>query len=289
MEIFKQIAPLKAFLGTVRRQGKTIGLVPTMGALHAGHLSLIGASKEQNDITISSIYVNPTQFNNAIDLEKYPRILNTDTKLLQEVRCDALFCPDDQEMYPDKSVLKLDFGDLDKVMEGKFRPGHFSGVALIVSKLFNIIQPDNAYFGQKDWQQFAVISRLVDELKFGVSLHSVNTLRERDGLALSSRNLRLTPDQRSQAGVFYRALVEAREMLLRQQPIDAVKSRVKATVESERDVRLEYFELANSRNLKLLSNVSATDQPIMCIAGYVGEIRLIDNMFIHPNDNGNNS
>jgi len=281
MEIFKQIAPLRAFLGRHKQQGKTVGLVPTMGALHKGHISLIRASQQQNDITVSSIYVNPTQFNNASDLEKYPRILHTDTQLLKEVRCDILFSPDDGEMYPDKSTLKLDFGALDQVMEGKFRPGHFSGVALIVSKLFNIIQPDRAYFGQKDWQQFAVISRLVEELKFGVLLQSVATLREEDGLALSSRNLRLNNKQRQQATVFYRALLKAKQMLRSGEPAVAVKTHVKQIVESEADVRLEYFEIADSRNLTLVDNVSATGKPIMCIAGYVGDVRLIDNMFIH--------
>ena len=170
MEIFKKIAPLKVYLEEIRRSGKTIGLVPTMGALHNGHLALIGASKAQNSYTICSIYVNPMQFNNPADLQKYPRNLDQDIKLLAAAGCDAVFCPDNEEMYEGKSVLKFDFGDLDKVMEGKYRPGHFSGVALVVSKLFNIVNPDNAYFGQKDWQQFAVIQQVVLELKFGLDL-----------------------------------------------------------------------------------------------------------------------
>src|SRR5688572_15791010 len=166
MEIFKQITPLKTHLKSARLQGKTIGLVPTMGALHQGHIALIRASQQHNSFTVCSIFVNPTQFNNPDDLLKYPRTLEKDTELLKEVRCDVLFCPEVRELYPQPSTLKLDFGDLDKVMEGKFRPGHFSGVGLIVSKLFNVVQPDNAYFGQKDWQQFAVISRLIDEMNF---------------------------------------------------------------------------------------------------------------------------
>ena len=161
MEIFKKIAPLKVYLGEIRRSGKTIGLVPTMGALHNGHIALINASKAQNSYTICSIYVNPMQFNNPADLQKYPRSLEQDIKLLEAAGCDALFYPDNEDMYEGKSVLKFDFGDLDKVMEGKYRPGHFSGVALVVSKLFNIVNPDNAYFGQKDWQQFAVIQQVV--------------------------------------------------------------------------------------------------------------------------------
>lgn len=281
MEIFKQIAPLKAYLRAARKQGKIIGLVPTMGALHRGHVSLIKASQAENDITISTIYVNPTQFNNLVDLQKYPRLIDTDTELLQEVRCDVLFCPDDNEMYPDPSTLTIDFGPLASTMEGHFRPGHFSGVGLVVSKLFNIILPDHAYFGQKDWQQFAVINRLVQELKFGVTLRSVPTLREPDGLALSSRNLRLSAEQRQRATIFYRALLMARTQIAAGRDINDVKAMVKETVETEKDVRLEYFELADSMNLGLVKDVSASEKPIICIAGYVGDVRLIDNMFIH--------
>lgn len=280
MKIFKEIAPLKAFLKDLRLKNKSVGLVPTMGALHKGHMSLIVASKAENDITVSTIFVNPTQFNNSNDLLKYPRTLDKDTKMLQEVQCDVLFVPDTQEVYPQKPLLTFDFGDLDKVMEGKFRPGHFSGVGLIVSKLFNIVQPDNAYFGQKDWQQFAIINQLVLDLNINVNLRAVPTLREDDGLALSSRNQRLNEKERSQATVFYKALIAAREQLQKGQHLQAVKEGVKTIVESEPEVRLEYFELADSKNLNLLENVSASEKPIMCIAGYVGEVRLIDNMFI---------
>jgi pantoate--beta-alanine ligase len=280
MEIFKQIAPLKAFLKNIRLQGKSIGLVPTMGALHRGHLHLIDASKSQNDLTVSTIYINPTQFNNPDDLAKYPRTIDTDTKLLQEVRCDVLFCPEDHEIYPGKASIKLEFGMLDNVMEGKFRPGHFSGVGLVVSKLFNIVQPHNAYFGQKDWQQFAIIQALVNELNFDVTLHSVPTLREPDGLALSSRNMRLTEVQRKQATVFYRALNAAKSDLLNGKPLSVVKRTV-AIMFGNESVRLEYFEIADSKNLTLLENVSDSDKPIMCIAGFVGDVRLIDNMFVN--------
>jgi pantoate--beta-alanine ligase len=280
MEIFKQIAPLKAFLTTLRAEGKSIGLVPTMGALHEGHISLIKASQAQNAVTVSTIYVNPTQFNNTNDLLKYPRTIEKDTKLLEAVGCDVLFYPENEEIYPDKSIMLLDFGHLDKVMEGKFRPGHFSGVGLVVSKFFNIVKPDHAYFGQKDWQQFAVIRQLVEELKFDLQLHSVPTLRESDGLALSSRNLRLDPDQRKQAVVFYQALMAAKKKLNAGLSIDVVKSTVKEIVEHEASVKLEYFEIADSKNLNLLENVETSKQPIMCIAGFVGEIRLIDNMFV---------
>ncbi len=280
MEIFEQIAPLKAFLKNFKCQGKSIGLVPTMGALHSGHVSLIKASQQQNQVTVSTIYVNPTQFNNKNDLLKYPRTLEKDTELLKSVGCDVLFSPDNKEIYPEKSVLMLDFGHLDKIMEGKFRPGHFSGVGLVVSKLFNIVEPDHAYFGQKDWQQFAVIQKMVEEFNFNVALHSVETLRETDGLALSSRNLRLNTQERKKAVVFYKGLLQARAALKEGNKIEVVKAKLKANIEQYPDVRLEYFELADSKNLNLLDNVESSEHPIMCIAGYVGEVRLIDNMFL---------
>jgi len=280
MEIFKQIAPLKSFLEEHRRAGKTTGLVPTMGALHAGHVALIEAAKAQNHVTVCSIYINPTQFNNTVDLQKYPRTLALDTALLEKTGCDVVFCPDNEEMYRQPSALTFDFGALDKVMEGKFRPGHFSGVALVVAKLFNIVQPHQAYFGQKDWQQFAIISQLTEELRFGLTLHEVPTLRESDGLAMSSRNLRLSDSQRPRAVVFYKALLTAKAMLRNSESILSVKNAVTKIVEAEPEIRLEYFEVTDSKNLNVLENVEASDKPIMCIAGYVGEVRLIDNMFL---------
>ena len=281
MEIFKQIAPLKAFLRDFKRAGKSVGLVPTMGALHAGHVSLFRTARAENQVTAGSIFVNPIQFTNQNDLLKYPRTLEKDTELLQTVGCDVLFVPDNQEMYPERTTISIDFGGLDKVMEGEFRPGHFSGVALVVSKLFNIVQPDQAYFGQKDWQQFAIIRKLTEELNFNINLHSVATLREADGLALSSRNLRLTPEERKKANIFYKALLEARNALNEGTSLTRVKNRVREMVEANPGVILEYFELADSKNLNLLENVEQSRQPIMCIAGYIGEIRLIDNMFLH--------
>ena len=281
MEIFKKIAPLKVYLEEIRRSGKTIGLVPTMGALHNGHITLISASRAQNSHTICSIYVNPMQFNNPADLQKYPRSLEQDVKLLEAAGCDAVFCPDNEDMYEGKSVLKFDFGDLDKVMEGKYRPGHFSGVALVVSKLFNIVNPDNAYFGQKDWQQFAVIQQVVTELKFGLTLHSIPTRREPDGLAMSSRNLRLNGIQRQHATIFYDALRLAKEKLKKGEEIAGVKRFVGELVEKADGVRLEYFEVAESKSLNLLEAVDGVETPILCIAGYVGDVRLIDNIFLN--------
>jgi pantoate--beta-alanine ligase len=280
MQVFNEIGALRAFLKAKRRDGKTVGLVPTMGALHAGHLSIIQASKAANDLTVCSIYVNPTQFNNSSDLEKYPRTYDKDTESLKKVECDVLFYPINEEMYTGSSLVKFDFAHLDKVMEGRFRPGHFSGVALVVSKLFNIVEPDNAYFGQKDWQQFTIIRCLVEELKFNISLHVIETQREADGLAMSSRNLRLNGEARQQATVFYHALIAARQELKSGRNIDAVSNMVREMVERDGMVALEYFEIADSKNLNLLDNVNAADRPILCIAGFVGEVRLIDNMFL---------
>jgi pantoate--beta-alanine ligase len=280
MEIFKQIAPLQAFLRGLKCDGKSIGLVPTMGALHEGHVSLIKASKSDNQVTVSSIFVNPIQFNNENDLLKYPRSIEKDTALLQSVGCDVLFNPENVEMYPGKATVAMDFGSIDKIMEGKFRPGHFSGVAVVVSKLFNIVQPDRAYFGQKDWQQFAIIRKLTEELNFNITLRSVATLREVDGLALSSRNLRLNAGQREKANVFYKSLLQARADLKAGKKLSDVKALVRERVEAFAEMRLEYFEVADSQNLNVLDYVEQSDRPIMCIAGYVGDIRLIDNMFL---------
>ncbi len=280
MEIFNKIAPLKAFLKGLRRSDQAVGLVPTMGALHNGHLALISSSKRENSLTVCTIYVNPAQFNNLADLQKYPRNLDNDLELLRKAECDVVFCPDTEEMYSEKSHLKFEFGHLDRVMEGKFRPGHFSGVALVVSKLFNIVQPHNAYFGQKDWQQFAIINRIVNELKFGLTLHFVPTLRESDGLAMSSRNQRLNGKERQLATVFYHALQQAREVLKSGNEISIAKNLVKQMVEDTEGVTLEYFEVAERKNLNVLEIVKGADDPIMCIAGYVGDIRLIDNMFL---------
>lgn len=280
MVIFSKIASLQAFLKAKKKEGKSIGLVPTMGALHAGHLSIIKASKAQNDLTVCSIYVNPTQFNNPEDLLHYPRTLDKDTNALEKVECDVLFYPENLEMYEGKSSLKFQFGNLETVMEGKFRPGHFSGVALIVSKLFHIVEPDNAYFGQKDWQQFAVITQLVHELKFNIILHSVATLREKDGLAMSSRNLRLSEAERTVALFFFNALALGKKMFQEGADVDEVKKKVTEFANFHAAVRLEYFEVAESENLNLIENVKAATRPIMCIAGFVGDVRLIDNMFI---------
>lgn len=280
MEIFKEIEPLKAFLRQQKIATRSLGFVPTMGALHQGHLSLIKASKVENALTICSIYVNPAQFNNLTDLAKYPRALDQDIELLRKTDCDVLFCPDNSTMYSSESLIRFDFGMLDKVMEGRYRPGHFSGVALVVSKLFHIVSPDKAYFGQKDFQQFKVIEKLVQELKFDITLRCMPIERESDGLAMSSRNVRLLAEQRKKAIIFYDSLKETRELLEKGNSMQNVRQVIKNKFENSNDVRLEYLELADASNLSLKENVSVKSQAILLIAGYVGEVRLIDNLLL---------
>jgi len=280
MEIFKEIGPLRAYLKSQNKGAFNVGLVPTMGALHTGHLTLIKESKAENDLTVCSIYVNPTQFNNASDLAKYPRLLEKDAQLLKEAGCDVLFAPENSEMYASPSELKLDFGQLDKILEGKFRPGHFSGVGLVVSKLFNIVKPDRAYFGQKDFQQFAIISKLNEELLFGISLKAVSIVREDDGLAMSSRNLRLNGEDRKQAIIFYQALLYAKKALADGKKWTEIEQEAKIMCKALPDVRLEYISLANKKNLNPMNNVTSSDQAVILIAGYVGEVRLIDNILL---------
>jgi pantoate--beta-alanine ligase len=280
MEIFKEIQSLKAFLSQ-KGNSHTIGLVPTMGALHAGHLSLIEASKRENHLTVCSIFVNPAQFNNAKDLEKYPRTLERDLGMLEKAGCDIVFAPEAKMMYEGEPTIKFDFGELDKILEGKFRPGHFSGVALVVSKFFNIVKPTVAYFGQKDFQQYKIIEKLVTELKFDLQLKSMPIHREADGLAMSSRNMRLNGEERKKAIVFYHALTDAKKMLKNGEQISRVKELVRQKCESVNGIELDYFELANAENLKATESV--TDKSILLIAGFVGEIRLIDNLLFNEN------
>jgi len=280
MEIFKEIEPLKAFLRQQKIATRSLGFVPTMGALHQGHLSLIKASRVENALTICSIYVNPAQFNNLSDLAKYPRTLDQDIEQLRKTGCDVLFCPDNSEMYSSESQIKFDFGILDKVMEGRYRPGHFSGVALVVSKLFHIVSPDTAYFGQKDFQQFKIIEKLVEELKFDITLRCMPIEREPDGLAMSSRNVRLSAEQRKKAIIFYDSLKETRELLEKGNSMQNVLKVIINKFENSNEVRLEYLELADVSNLSPQENVSDKINAILLIAGYVGEVRLIDNLLL---------
>lgn len=278
MHIFPTIADLRAYLLAERAQGKSVGFVPTMGALHEGHLSLIEASNAQNDLTVCSIFVNPIQFNNPDDLARYPRTLETDCELLQTIGCDTVFAPSVQEMYPEKPLLTFDFGDLERVMEGKFRPGHFNGVGVVVSKLFNVVQPDRTYFGQKDLQQVAVVRRMMIDLGFQIELHPRPTLREADGLAMSSRNRNLTADERAIAPHIYAGLSTAKSQLLSRRTPAEVKGWINTHFAQQPDFRLEYFEIVNAFSLQDVNELQPEGQTALCIAAHLGKVRLIDNI-----------
>ena len=279
MQIFYSINTLQDFLKSQRREGNSIGLVPTMGALHKGHLSLIEASKAQNDLTVCSIFVNPTQFNNAHDLSIYPRTLEADCEMLESVNCEVVFAPNAHDIYPTLPNLKFDFGDLERVMEGKFRPGHFNGVGIVVSKLFNIVQPDHAYFGQKDLQQCAIINRLVKDLSYNLILHICPTQRETDGLAMSSRNRNLTPEQRKTAPEIYKALQKAVELLKGKNSSQSVKGFITSQLDNTQGIEVEYFEISDFETLQPINELSE-GKTALCIAAFMGKTRLIDNVII---------
>ncbi len=278
MQVFFEIKTLQEYLQNQRKLGKSVGFVPTMGALHQGHLSLIETAKNQNDIVVCSIFVNPTQFNNPHDLAVYPRTLEADCQMLEEANCDIVFAPSATEMYPSLPTLKFDFGTLENVMEGKFRPGHFNGVGIVVSKLFNIVQPNKAYFGQKDLQQCAVINCLVKDLSFSLDLVICPTQREKDGLAMSSRNRNLSEEQRVIAPEIYQSLTAA-ATLLKNQSSTAVKQFVKEYFEVIEDIELEYFEISDFDTLLPIEELSV-GKTALCIAAFMGKTRLIDNIII---------
>ena len=280
MLVFERKADLARYIFHQRQAGNTVGLVPTMGALHSGHLSLIEASVSEADITVCSIFVNPIQFTNKKDLEKYPRTLEKDKELLESAGCQVLFCPSVEEMYPQTTFTKLSFGLLEEVMEGFYRPEHFQGVGLVVSKFFNIVQPDLAFFGQKDLQQCRIIQQLTEDLFFPIKIVVVPTVREEDGLAMSSRNVRLNPEQRKVANSFYKALCLGRDLLLEGAEKSKVSREVETYLESIPELQLEYFCIADGGTLQPIKDVSSHRQLALCIAGYVGDVRLIDNLLL---------
>jgi pantoate--beta-alanine ligase len=278
MQILRDTASAAHFIHTQKQAGKTVGLVPTMGALHKGHLDLVERCRNENDVSVASVFVNPIQFNNSNDLAKYPRTLETDTALLDGVGCHAVFCPTANDMYPVKPRITLDFGALDKILEGQFRPGHFSGVGIVVSKLFNILQPDAAYFGLKDYQQFLVVTELVRDFGFHVKLVGCEIVREPDGLAMSSRNQRLSPEDRLKANLIYQVLQQSKTQLGKGD-LSQIKSEAEQLLQQQ-NIRLEYLELANRDTLEILTNFNPSVPSILLMAAYVGEIRLIDNLFV---------
>lgn len=277
MKIIKYIYELKKCLAEEREEGKSIGFVPTMGALHDGHLSLVRHCTVENDICVVSIFVNPTQFNDKKDLANYPRTLDADCALLEPMGCDYVFVPSDKEIYPEPDRRIFEFGPITDVMEGVFRPGHFNGVAQVVSKLFQIVEPDNAYFGEKDFQQIAVIKSMVNLLKLPVRIVSCPILREKDGLALSSRNIRLTPNQRHIAPIIAATLKESTNFVS-SKSVEDVIIWVIQKLDNLPQLRVEYYEIVDSLTLQPINSWNASDEPIGCIAVFCGEVRLIDNI-----------
>jgi pantoate--beta-alanine ligase len=277
MHLYQTIAELRQALAP-HRSDKRIGFVPTMGALHTGHLTLINTSKVETALTVCSIFVNPTQFNNPDDLARYPRTLEADCRLLEEAGCDVVFAPSVEEMYPVPPLLKLQFGELETVMEGAFRPGHFNGVGIVVSKLFNIVQPHRVFFGQKDLQQVAVIRRLIRDLSFPLELVRVPTVREADGLAMSSRNRNLTPADRQLAPQLYQALQKAQQLLLDGYTVAATKEAIKGAFQAHPALQLEYFEVANADTLQAVESRQGPGLTALCLAAQLGHVRLIDNV-----------
>lgn len=277
MKIIERIDEMRVFVKPLKFK-KTIGLVPTMGALHQGHLNLVEQAQEKSQVVIASIFVNPAQFNNKEDLTLYPRTLEADLAKLEKTSCDVVFIPHPEEMYPNEEHLKIALGTIGQFMEGEFRPGHFNGVALVIAKFFNICLPDYAYFGQKDIQQYYVIEKLTRDLSFPVSIEQVPTAREKNGLAMSSRNLRLTEEQREQASLIHQALQAARKILLSGKSIALAKETVQNMFTSQKAMHLEYFEVAYADEFLPLEVLSLERPAVLCMAAEIGGVRLIDNL-----------
>lgn len=277
MKLFNTKKSLAEHLEALRSEGKKIGFVPTMGALHAGHLSLLSQAQQLSDKVVCSIFVNPTQFNDPKDLEKYPRPIAADIDKLEKAGCDILFNPEVSEMYAGNEHWHLELGELEHLLEGEFRPGHYQGVTQVVSKLFDIVKPDIAFFGQKDYQQFLIIRKMVDLLNISVKLVMCPILRETDGLAMSSRNIHLSADDRQHALVLSKTLNWLKQNFDRNK-IPALISECKAMINTEPGVQLEYFEIADGDNLHNASQAST--KIVALVAAKVGNTRLIDNVIV---------
>lgn len=277
MKLVRTISDLQAELFALKAQGKKVGLVPTMGALHAGHASLVKRSVDENDVTVISVFVNPTQFNDKNDLVKYPRTLEADCKLLESAGASFVFAPEVEEMYPEPDTRQFSFAPLDEVMEGKFRPGHFNGVAQIVSKLFDAVKPHRAYFGEKDFQQLAIIREMVKQLHLDLEIVGCPIVREEDGLALSSRNMLLSAEERKIALKISQTLFKSRTFAADHSLKETIKF-VEDGIASEPGLRLEYFEVVDGNTLQTVQNWEDTDYIVGCITVFCGPVRLIDNI-----------
>ena len=269
-------------LAEERNKKMTIGFVPTMGALHKGHLSLVEASlKVPNQVTVVSVFVNPTQFNVKADLDKYPRTIESDSKLLRENGCDILYAPSVKEVYPENLELKSNFrfNGLDEILEGEFRPGHFNGVAMVVNRLLDIVQPDNLYMGQKDLQQTLIVRSMLDQTSHTTSLHVCPIIREPSGLAMSSRNQRLTTEMRLNAGVLYHCLKYSKRGI-GQIPVIDLKRRIFDRIVKS-GLRPEYFEIVDRNSLEIVGSNIENTKLVAMVTALAGDIRLIDNEFLN--------
>ncbi len=277
MFLVKTIEDLQSKLKPFRLAEKSIGLVPTMGALHAGHISLVNLAINENQKVVVSIFVNPTQFNDPKDLERYPRNLEADLKLLEKTGCHIVFAPDVNEVYPERDTRKFDFGELETIMEGKHRPGHFNGVAQVVSKLFDIVKPDKAYFGLKDFQQLAIIKNMVKQLNIPVEIVSGPIVREESGLAMSSRNELLSAEERKNAAIISESLFKAKE-LSGQKSVQELVKWIEENINKNSFLTVEYVEIVDSEKLQPIKNWNEKNTKVACVAVNCGKVRLIDNM-----------
>ena len=279
MKVFQKNAELQNELFSVRKEGKMVGLVPTMGALHAGHASLVERSVKENDITVVSVFLNPTQFDNPADLKRYPRSLDADCRLLESIGADYVFAPTVGDMYPEPDNRHFEFPPVTTVMEGAYRPGHFNGVCQVVSRLFYIVRPDKAYFGEKDWQQIAVVKALVKYLGLGVEIVDCPIIREKDGLAMSSRNNLLSQDERALAPKSYAALNSSLEYA-KKHTVEETMEKVVSDLNSNEGLRVEYFSIVDGETLQEIKSWDDCQHVVGCITVYCGKtpIRLIDHI-----------
>ena len=281
MICIRSINALRLHIADEKRASKTIGFVPTMGALHEGHISLIKQAKAENSVCIASIFVNPLQFNNAEDFKKYPIQQDIDIALMEKAGCDVLFMPNVEEFYPTQPKMSIDIGLLDRILEGTHRPGHFSGVAIVVSKLFHVVSPDKAYFGQKDLQQVAVINQLVSELNFPIEIVACPIIRESNGLAMSSRNMRLSDAGKTIASNLFKAL-SLMETQIKAGEKSATKlvSSGKTYLSEFKEIEIEYLEVVNGNSLESVTEIKGISKVAICIAAHIEGVRLIDNLVI---------
>ncbi|MEY4906259.1 MAG: hypothetical protein RLZZ292_4074 [Bacteroidota bacterium] len=281
MLLFHTVASLQSYLSEQKQLGKTIGFAPTMGALHQGHVSLIELAKKDNSIAVCSIFVNPTQFNDPKDLEKYPRTLIQDTAILEQANCDVLFAPSVTEIYPPNLEVsqKFDFGALTQVMEGEFRLGHFDGMAQVVKRLLDIVQPHRLYMGQKDFQQFSIVQNMLSLMQSDIQLVICPIVREKDGLAMSSRNVRLTTENRENAPLIYKTLQKLGRAI-KKHPLEKVLTDAKIALQKIPNFRFEYLQVVHGNTLQPITDFNASDYVVVCVAIWAGEVRLIDNLIV---------